>query len=127
MINVSKEIRIKTPMLRADLCDFSDAYIVLKGNITAEKNEDRSNDGYNKQFDFKNIALFIKCISKIKSVLIGNAEYLEVAMLMYNLIEYSKNYRKTTGSLWNNYRDEPDNDDIRNYKSFKCKKSINFK
>ena len=82
MINVSKEIRIKTPMLRADLCDFSDAYIVLKGNITAEKNEDISNDGYNKQFDFKNIALFIKCISKINSVLIGNAEYLEVAMLM---------------------------------------------
>ena len=82
MINVSKEIRIKTPMLRADLCDFSDAYIVLKGNITAEKNEDRSNDGYNKQFVFKNIAPFIKCISKINSVLIGHAEYLKVAMPM---------------------------------------------
>ena len=82
MINVSKEIRIKTPMLRADLCDFSDAYIVLKGNITAKKNEDGSNDGYSKQFIFKNIAPFIKCISKINSVSIGNADYLEVAMPM---------------------------------------------
>ena len=56
--------------------------------------------------DFKNNAPFISCISKIDNTLIGNVEGLDVAMPMYNLIEYSKNYRKTTGSWWNYYRDE---------------------
>ena len=55
----------------------------------------------------KNNALFITCISKINGVKIDNAEGLDVVMPMYNLLEYSKNYRKTTGSLWNYYRDEP--------------------
>ena len=45
-------------------------------------------------------------MSKINDTLINNAEDLDVVMPMYNLIEYSKNYRKTTGSLWNYYRDE---------------------
>ena len=56
---------------------------------------------------FKNNAPFINCISKINGVKIDNAEDLDVVMPMYNLLEYSKNYRKTTGSLWNYYRDEP--------------------
>ena len=56
---------------------------------------------------FKNNAPFINCISKINGAKIDNAEYLYVVMPMYNLLEYSKNYRKTTGSLWNYYRDEP--------------------
>ena len=56
---------------------------------------------------FKNNAPFINCISKINGIKIDNAEDLDVAMPMYNLLEYSKNYRKTTGSLWNYYRDEP--------------------
>ena len=55
---------------------------------------------------FKNNAPFINCISKINGVKIDNAEDLDVVMPMYNLLEYSKNYRKTTGSLWNYYRDE---------------------
>ena len=57
-------------------------------------------------------------------MLIDNAEDLDFEMPMYNLIEYSKSYRKTAGSLWNYYRDEPDNDDIRNSKSFKYKVSV---
>ena len=56
---------------------------------------------------FKNNTPFINCISKINSIKIDNAEDLDVVMPMYNLLEYSKNYRKTTGSLWNYYRDEP--------------------
>ena len=111
--NVNKEIRIKTPMLRSDLCDFRDVYIVVKGTITTEQNTNINNDGHNKPFVFKNNAPFISCILKINSVLIDNAEDLDFVMPMYNLIEYKKNYRKTTGSLWNYYRDEPDNDEIR--------------
>ena len=56
---------------------------------------------------FKNHAPFIKCVSKINWVKIDNAEDLDVVMSMYKLREYSKNYRKTTKSLWNYYRDEP--------------------
>ena len=56
---------------------------------------------------FKNNAPFINCIFKINSIKIDNAEDLDVVMPMFNLLEYSKNYRKTTGSLWNYFRDEP--------------------
>ena len=61
----------------------------------------------NKKLVFKNNAAFINCISKINGVKIDNAEGLDVAMPMYHLLENSKNYRKTTGILWNYYRDEP--------------------
>ena len=64
-------------MVRSDLCDYSDAYIVVKGTITAEKNGGRNNDnGYNKPFVFKNNAPFINCISKINGVVIGIMEEL---------------------------------------------------
>ena len=56
---------------------------------------------------FKNNAPFINCISNINGVKIDNAEDLDVVMPMHNLLEYSKNYKKTTDSLWNYYRDEP--------------------
>ena len=56
---------------------------------------------------FKNNAPFVNGVSKINGVSIDNAEDLDVVMPMYNLLEYSKNYKKTTGSLWNHYRDEP--------------------
>ena len=94
--NVNKEIRIKTPMLRLDLCDFSDAYNVVKGTIAVT---DTENAKRNKGVAFKNNAPFINCILKISGVQIDNAEDLDVVMRMYNLLEYSKNYRKTTGSL----------------------------
>ena len=70
----------------------------------------------NKATAFENNTPFINCISKINGVKIDNAKDLDVVMLIHNLLEYSKNYRKTTGSLWNYYRDEPnsstDNDNI---------------
>ena len=126
--NVNKEIRIKTSMLRSDLCEFSDAYIVVIRNITVTKktftaddfadpndtdaiatatNTANNNELGNNKLVFKNNAPFINCISKINGVKIDNAEDLDVVMPMYSLHEYSKNYRKTTGSLWNYYRDEP--------------------
>ena len=90
--NVNKEIRIKTSMLRSDLCDFSDAYIVVKGDITLEGDNDANKR--NKNLAFKNNAPFINCISKINGVKTDNAEDLDVVMPMYNLLEYSKNYKK---------------------------------
>ena len=73
---------------------------------------------------FKNNAPFINCISKINGIKIDNAEDLDVVMPMYNLLEYSKNYRKTTGSSWNYYRDESSNPLSCNSESFKYKTSI---
>ena len=90
--NPNKEIRIKTSMLRSDLCDFSDAYIVVEGDITLEGDNDANKK--NKNLAFKNNAPFINCILKINGVNINNAEDLDVVMPMYNLLEYSKNYRK---------------------------------
>ena len=102
--NVKKEIRIKTPMLRSVLCDFSDAYIVLKGIISIEN---ASNDAkYDRKLEFKNNAPFINCISKRNGVLIDNVEDLYLVMPMYNLLECSKNYRKASGNLWNYFRDD---------------------
>ena len=89
--NVNKEIRIKTSMLRSDLCDFSDAYIVVKGDITVTN---PNNAKRNKAVAFKNNAPFINCISKINGIKIDNAEDLDVVMPMYNLLECSKNYKK---------------------------------
>ena len=102
--NPNKEIRFKTSMLRLHLCDFSDAYIVVKADIivTSPNNAKR-----NKTAAFKNNAPFISCISKINDIKTDNAEDLDVVMPMHNLLEYSKNYSKTAGSLWNYYRDQP--------------------
>ena len=86
--NVNKEIRIKTSMLRSDLCDYSDAYIVVKGTITVT---DPNNANYDKKLAFKNNAPFTSCISKINNTLIDNAEDLDIVMARYNLLEYSKN------------------------------------
>ena len=119
--NVDKEIRRKISMLRSDLCDYSDAYIVVKGTITVVR---PNNAKRNKAVTFKNNAPFINCISKINGVKIDNAEDLDVVMPMYNLFEYSKTYRKTTGSLSNYYRDEPSNPHSYNSESFKYKTSI---
>ena len=118
---VNKEIRIKTPMLRFDLCDFSDVYIVVKGTIIVTDADDAKG---NKSVAFKNNAPFIKCISKINGVQIDNAEYLDVVMLMYNLLEYSKNSKKTTRSLWNFYRNKPSDPLSFDSESFKYKTRI---
>ena len=85
--SVNKEIRIKTSMLRSDLFDYSDAYIVVKGDIALEGDNDANKQ--NKNLALQNNAPFINCISKINGVKIDNAEDLDVVMPMYNLLEYS--------------------------------------
>ena len=122
-------------MLKSDLCDYSDAYIVVRGIITvsatAGANEVR--DKKDRPLAFKNNTPFISCISKINGTLVENAEDLDIVMLMYNFLEYSKNYSKTSGYLWNYYRDELNdeanydnglNKNVVNSKSFKYKTSI---
>ena len=99
----NKEIKFKTSMLRSDLCDYSEAYVWAKGDAIASDIDAE----FNKRFAFKNNAPFISCISKINGKLVENAEDLDIVMPMYNLLEYSKNYQKTSGSLFNYYRDEP--------------------
>ena len=74
--------------------------------IATATNAANDNTFGEKKLIFKNNAPFINCTSKISGIKIDNAEDLDVVMPMHNLLENSKNYRKTTGSLWN-YRDEP--------------------
>ena len=90
--NTNKQIRFKTSMLRSnDLCNYSDAYIVIKGIVTVSGDE-RDSDEMNRQVILKNNAPFISCSSKINGVLVENAEHLDVVMLLYNLLEYSKKH-----------------------------------
>ena len=76
---------------------------------------------------FKNNAPFIKGISKINNVLIDNAEGLDVVMPLYNFVEYSTTYKKTTGSLWNYYRDKHNIHPPNNYNANAIKNSLSFK
>ena len=120
-------------MLRSDLCDYSDAYVWVKGKLTVT--DTRNNANFDRRLTLKNNAPFISCISKINGELVENAEDLDITIPMYNLLEYSKNYEKTSGSLFNYYRDEPNeaeiayengaiNISIRNSKSFDYKAKI---
>ena len=123
----SNDIKFKTTMLRSNLCDYADAYILVKGTITITGAGDdaaaRPEDERNKGVISKNWAPFIKCISKINDMEIDNAQDIDIVMPMYNLIEYSNNYSKTFGSSWQYYKDEP-NDNLANSESFKSKVKI---
>ena len=111
-------------LLKSSLCDYSDAYIHVKGKITITVEVDneaaRHADERNKGVSFKNCAPFTICISEINNTQIDNCKHIGIIMPMYNLIVYSDNYAKTSGSLWQYYRDEPNNDVV-NSKSFKSK------
>ena len=98
----NKQIKFKTSMLRSSLCDYSDAYIVAKGNITVNNTaaEGASANNTNKKVIFKNCAPFTNCMSKINNKQIDDAKYIDIVMPMYNVIEYCGNYSKTSGSLW---------------------------
>ena len=97
--NENKSIRFKTPMLRSNLCDYSDAYILVKGTttVTAPGANGANNirDKRNRPLILKNNAPFVSCITRINGELIEDANDLDIVIPMYNLLEYSKNYRKT--------------------------------
>ena len=118
-------------MLKSSFCDYSDAYILVKGKIAiAGAGADaaaRQAGERNKGVIFKNCAPFIICISEINNTQVGNAKDIDIVMPMYNLIEYSDNYAKTTGSLWQYFRDEPDDNNIEDSESFKSKTKITGK
>ena len=101
VINTNKQIIFKTSILRWDLYDCSDAYIVVKRTATVQKENNRPIDRYNRNLILKKSPPFISWILKTNNVLIDDAEDLDVAMPMYNLIEYNKNYSKISGTLWN--------------------------
>ena len=107
------DIKFKITMLKSDLCDYADAYIFVKGTITITRDGDdnatRQADEINKGVTFKNCAPFTKCISTINGTDIDNARDTDIVMPMYNLIEYSDNYSKTSESLWQYYKDDPNN------------------
>ena len=107
--NVNSQIKFKTTMLKSSLCDYSDAYIPVKGTITVNNTAAQgaaANNTYKKVI-FKNCAPFTNCISEINNTQIDNAKDIDIVMPMYNLIEYSDNYAKTTGSLWQYCKDIP--------------------
>ena len=89
-------------MLKSSLCDYSDAYILVKGKITITGADDaaaKQADERDKGVAFKNCAPFTNCVSEINNTQIDNAKDIDIVMPMYNLIEYSDNYSKTSGSL----------------------------
>ena len=94
--NENKSIRFKTPMLRSNLCDYSDAYILVKGTVTVNGVVNGAENEIlrrNRPLILKNNAPFVSCMTKINNEFIEDADDLDIVMPMYNLLEYSKNYR----------------------------------
>ena len=99
-------------MLRSSLCDYSDAYILVKGNISVNNTAGAgaaaaAANNTNKKVVFRNCSPFTNCIIKTNNTKIDIAEYIDIVMQMYNLIEYSDNYSKTPGSLCQYCKDIP--------------------
>ena len=95
----NKQIEFKTTMLRFCLCDYIDAYLLVKENISVNNTAAATTNNTNKKVIFNNCAPFTNCISKITNTQIDNAKYIDIVITMYKLIEYSDNYSKTSGSL----------------------------
>ena len=98
--NFNSQIKFKTTMLKSSLCDYSDAYTLVKGTITitgaGADAAARQADERDKGVAFKDCAPFTNCISEINNTQVGSAKNIDIVMPMYNLIEYSNNYAKTT-------------------------------
>ena len=118
------DVKFKTTMLKSDLCDYADAYIFVKGTITitgaGDDDAARQLDERKKSVIYKNCASFTKCISRTSNTDIDNAQDIDIVLSSYNLIEYSNNYSKTCGSLWQYYKDYP-NDNMAQSESLKSK------
>ena len=130
--NVNSQIKFKTLMLKSSLCDYSDAYILVKGtiNVNNTATQGAAANNTNKKVIFKNCARFTNCISEINNTQIDNAKDIDIVMPMYNLIEYSDNYAKTTGSLWQYCKDIPardNNDEIAAFDANNLTDSSKFK
>ena len=118
-------IKFETKVIKSNLCDYSDVYILVTGDITA------TGVDANTKVTFKNCAPFTKCVTHINNEHVDNADNLVIVMPMYNLIEYSDNYSDTSGRLWQFKRDEqnmnngnPANVTTADSSSFKYKSSF---
>ena len=117
-------------MLRSSLCDYSDAYILVKGNIAVNNTAGAAANNTNKKVIFKNCAPFTDCISKINNTQVDNAKDIDIVMPMYNLAKYSDNYSNTSGSLWQYCKDRPavnNNGDIVDFNGANATNSFDFK
>ena len=118
-------------MLKSSLCDYSDACILVKGTITVNNtaaNADANNT--NKKVIFKNYAPFTNCISEINYTQVDNAKDIDIIMNLYNLLEYSDAYDRTSASLWQYCKDIPavdNNNAILNFAENNLTDSFNFK
>ena len=126
------QIKFKTTILKSSLCDYSDAYILVKGTISVNNTAaaDAAANNTNKKVIFENCAPFTNCIREINNTQVDNAKDIDIVMPMYNLIEYSDNYAKTTGSLWQYCKDIParnDNNEIVVFARNNLTDSFNFK
>ena len=127
--NVNNQIKFKSTMLKSSLCDYSNVYILVKEKTITGAGDDaaaRQADERDKGVAFKNCAPFTNCISEINNTKVDNAKDIDIVMSLYNLIEYSDNYAETFGSLWQYYRDEPNNNLV-DSESFKSKIKITGK
>ena len=100
--NYSKDEPIKflTRSIESSLCDYSDAYFLVTGNITVTTNNNAT------QVAFKSCAPFKDCGTEINDTFIDYADFINIVMPIYNLFEYSGNYSDTSGNLWYFKRDE---------------------
>ena len=119
-------------MLKSSLCDYKDAYIPVKGTITVNSTAAADTDvnNTNKNVIFKNCAPFTNFIGEINNTKVDNAKGIDVVMPMYDLIEYSDNYSKTSRSLWQYCKDIPavdNNNAIANFTENNLTDSFNFK
>ena len=96
---------IKTRVLKPNLCDYAEAYILVDGTIRATNAVNTS------RLALKNCAPFTKCNLEINDEHVDTAENLDIVMHMYNLIEYSDNYQNSSATLYQFKRDEPPEDD----------------
>ena len=138
--STGSDIRFKTTMLKSSLCDYGDAYMFVKGTIRItgdpgpEPNPDaprpaeqklaaRKADERNKGVLFKNCAPFTNFKSETYNTEIDNAKDIDIVLPMCNLIEYSNDFSKTSGSLWQYYKYEP-HDNLEDSESFNSKVKI---
>ena len=107
-------------MIRLNLCDYSETYILVQGTITVPNTAAAGSavNNTDKKVIIKNCAPYTDCIAEINNTPSDDAQKIDVVMPMYKLIDYSDAYSKTSGSLWQYYRDEPViniNDEIINF------------
>ena len=125
--DTNSDIIFKTTMLKSSLCDYNHVRILVKRTITITRAGDdaaeRQADERNKGVIFKSCAPFINCKSEMNNTEIDDSIEIDIVMSMYNLIEYTDNYSKSSGDLWQYYKDEA-NDNSEDSEFLKSKVNI---